>query len=68
MASYRGQHLQICDIPAPGFYNAGRSTLDRLARRFESGHGEPPLQEMKAYGWYPSFCHWTNNASWAVVQ
>jgi hypothetical protein len=25
-------------------------------------------QGTKAYGWYPSICHWTNNASWAAVQ
>lgn len=28
----------------------------------------PPLSMMKAYGWYPSFCHWANNASWSLVQ
>jgi len=28
----------------------------------------PLLPGIKAHGWYPSFCHWTNNASWAAVQ
>jgi hypothetical protein len=21
-----------------------------------------------AYGWYPSFCHWANNARWSADQ
>ncbi len=47
--------------------NSSSSSLDRLIK-LESRHDEPPLQGIKAYGWYPSFCHWTNNASWAAVQ
>ena len=42
-----------------GTFPAGPASSDNHALR---------LPGLKAYGWYPSFCHWTNRASSVAVQ